>query len=226
MSEREGADSDGPTPSSRAVSGRVKNTWMLGGILLILSGLLNSGRPEVPYLHIVSVLLFAAALVVFAIGLKSEASVTARKPLGTFALIGLAVFSVLHVFEGQLAGIAQIELLSLLTLISLAARGALALIAVVQIARVAVVPRPWNTLPGWTLVAIAAVNALQIVITQVFVLHGSAGGADAQNTLFAINSVVGLVTMAASLLLGVMAIVLATRASGEQTVPVFHSHEN
>lgn len=215
-----------PASSSKLNPRNVKNTWMLGGTLLIISGLLHSGRPGAPYLHIASVLLFSAALVLFAIGLKPEASVTARKPLGTVALIGLALLSVLHAFEGQLYGIVPTDLLGILNIIGLAVRGAFALVAVVQIARAAVIPRPWNTLPGWTLVALAAVNALQIVITQVFVLHGNSGGSDAQNTLIAISSVVGLIAMTAPLLLGVMAVVLAARASGEKTVQVFRSHEN
>ena len=71
-----------------------RRTWMTGGVLFLVSALLGLARVSVPGLPFgISQLLFHAGAVVFAVGLGRGGSVTARRPLGTGAIIALAVWA-------------------------------------------------------------------------------------------------------------------------------------
>src|SRR5690606_3646194 len=71
-----------------------RRTWMTGGALFVASALLGLGMVTVSGLPFsISQLLFHAGAVVFAIGLGRGGSVTGRRPLGTGAIIALAVWS-------------------------------------------------------------------------------------------------------------------------------------
>lgn len=159
-----------------------------------------------------SEMLFAVGAVIFAVGFGRAGSVTARRPLGTFALVGLAAWLLLSpvllrfgapasaddisessvMFSGMWS--ITIEVVSLI----------LAIIAVTQIARIRAVPRPWNRAPLWALVAVALVRLLRAAF--LFGVY-SLG----QETLVLLHSLGGLIEAAAVGFLGVVAIVIATR---------------
>ena len=124
-------------------------TWTIGGVGLIgagIAGMLQGATLATPLTDTLALLvdvLWAAALLVFAIGSSSHDSVTARRPLGTIALILLALRSpamrVVGLFQDPTnpTSIVPWEVTILVPL-------ALSLVAVVQIARAGVVPRRWR----------------------------------------------------------------------------------
>ena len=74
-------------------------TWTIGGVGLIgagVAGMLQGATLATPLTDTLALLvdiLWAASVLVFAIGSSSHDSVTARRPLGTIALILLALWS-------------------------------------------------------------------------------------------------------------------------------------
>ncbi len=94
-------------------------------------------------------------------------------------------------------------------------RVAAALVAVVRIGRARVVPAPWNWAPAWALAAIVLTGA-----TGQMTALASAGSLDVAMTLLTLD---GLVRTAATVLLGVLSIVLATRQVPPTPVVVYRS---
>jgi len=198
-----------------------RRTWVTGGALFIASALLGLAPPELPFgaTRGVSTVLFVAGAMIFAIGLGRAGSVTARRPLGTGAVIGLAVWQLL---VGPLFGVIALGLYlatgtdplqtgSMLPLALEVVTLALALVASVQIARTRVVPQPWNRAPLWALLAIAATHVIVNVAA-------SANLIDDQEALWVLFSLIGLISSAALTFLGVLAIVLAVRPAPVDTV--------
>jgi hypothetical protein len=153
-------------------------------------------------------LLWGAALVVFAV---SRDSVTARRPLGTIALLVLAVLPLaVHSVNGAFAAGLARDHPDFVGLTVLGYGGSLtefivAAVAVVQIARIRVVPPPWRWAPTWALGIIAAVWILE----QVTGLSLGADGADAGATLAALEGIAGT---GAAVVLGILAIGLGLGA--------------
>lgn len=101
---------------------------------------------------------FAAAVLLFAIGLSEQASVVARRPLGVAALVVVALWPlVLHLaqpllptmdaatFEAGLDAYRAAEgVLTTIFFVNLLVSLAAALIAVFQIARAEIIPKPWQ----------------------------------------------------------------------------------
>lgn len=210
-------------PSGSAARVR-RRTWVVGGSLLVSSALIALTLRGLPGVHVAPIslpdMLFAAGAVIFAIGFGRAGSVTARRPLGTFTLVGLAVWILLSplllrltvpvsaedisesfiMFSGMMS--ITIEVVSLV----------LAIIAATQIARIRAVPRPWNRAPLWALVAVAVVRLLR----SAFLFGAYALG---QESLVLLDSLGGLIEAAAVGFLGVVAIVVAVRpVSGSTTV--------
>lgn len=210
-------------PSGSAARVR-RRTWIVGGSLLVSSALIALTLRGLSGVHVAPIslpdMLFAAGAVIFAIGFGRAGSVTARRPLGTFALVGLAVWILLSplllrltvpvsaedisesfiMFSGMMS--ITIEVVSLV----------LAIIAATQIARIRAVPRPWNRAPLWALVAVAVVRLLR----SAFLFGAYALG---QESLVLLDSLGGLIEAAAVGFLGVVAIVVAVRpVSGSTTV--------
>ena len=159
--------------------------------------------------------LYAAALLVFAVGIRGGGSITARRPLGTVTLVVLAALILfMPIAEGIIfSGEHPSNSLLAFGYTNSFAQFALALIAATQIARAGVVPRPWNWLPLWILAAVSVLWFVQQI----------AAGNLAPETIPLILTTArldGLVRNGASAFLGVLAIVLATRPDSPRTVSV------
>lgn len=196
-----------------------RRTWMTGGVLFVVSALLGLGMVTVPGLPFsISQLLFHAGAVVFAIGLGRAGSVTGRRPLGTGAIIALAVWSLVvapvawmlvnsaaptdasYPSTAAMVGTAD-QVVSLV----------LAIIAAVQIGRIAIVPRPGNWAPLWALGAIVVAQLIPNLIA-------AAGSISDQTLLGALFAVISLTAASAVAFLGVVALVLALRPAPGETV--------
>lgn len=207
----------GPRVPNRSASRRA---WVLGGALLLASVVIGlavqPGTVIATGSGILQKVLFSASLLVFAFGVRGRGSVTARKPLGTWAMTVLAIWTLLVPLLENLYFSREHPSAPLLAFgyIDSFVRFAAAIVAVVQIARVGVVPRPWNWAPTWALGAIAAAwltDAVAIGSMQ-----------DGQQVALAILVSLGtLVHVGSAGFLGILAIVLANRSSGQRTVAVY-----
>ena len=177
-------------------------------------------------LGIVGDVVFAAAVLVFAFGIRGAGSVTARRPLGTTALTVLAVWTVvgsalmtvlvtggfgLQVVTDNGSATAPFLVASY---VDIGIQFVASLIAVVQIGRAGVVPRPWNWAPAW---ALAAISIPWIIDRMLWVSQPVDVGAWA----YILSSLDGLVRIGAGIFLGTLAIVLANIGSRSRTVPVY-----
>ncbi|MFB7842911.1 hypothetical protein [Microbacterium sp. NPDC056052] len=204
-----------PASGSDAVQRR--RTWVLGGALLAASAfavLATQGR-----LFVLSSLidpLFALGALVLAVGIGRAGSVTARRPLGTGAVIGLVVVIMSQPFVySVLAPPPQRELplrnsaspLELVFPVTQSVMLLLAITAVVQIGRTGVVPRPWNWAPLWALVAVILARALPVAPFWSPLLASRENVAP----LFSVFDVLSLLNPLAVAFLGIVAIVLGSR---------------
>lgn len=198
---------------ARVRSGTTR-AWFTGGALLLASVVVGASLQPgfVPGSGILRTALFSAALLVFAVGLRGGAgSVTGRRPLGTIALAGLAIWLLLgSVLQDTLAtalsdGSATTGLL-VFAYADAAVQFLLAIIAVVQIGRAGVVPAPWNWVPAWALGTVTASWLLSQLLS---------GGTSIDPMLVTVVllSLDGLLRMGSAVLLGVLAVVLADRAN-------------
>ncbi len=194
----------------------VRKTWIIGGALLIASGVL--GGQFLPMFFAgqsVGVALFAAAILIFAFGLRASESLTARRFLGTAALVALALLAVVSAIMQHILFSQNDYLANIMTFVYIDSfvRFIVALTAVTQIARAGVIPRPWAWAPAWALLAVALVW----LTTQI-----PFGQAVATDTVLAVNvGLVQLVTLGAPVFLGILAIVLANRTVIPRTVMVY-----
>jgi hypothetical protein len=191
-----------------------QRSWTVGGALVLLVVVLESGAGGFwPDGGLVHTLLLAAALVIFAVGVRGSGSVTALRPTGTIALCALAATLVVNGFVNMafLPMGGQVGALALAGQIILILQFVLALIAVERIGRLGVVPRPWNWAPAIVLGAVALVflaTAIASVMSrQTLELFG-----------YVAVTVNGIVSVGALVALGVLAIVLGDRA-GRAPVP-------
>lgn len=199
-----------------SAAGVRRRTWVVGGVLLVASALLMLALRGIPGLDLgplsFSEVIYAAGTVILAIGFGRAGSVTARRPLGTFALVGLAAWLVLSPLllrfgsptsEGSISESA-VMFSGMLSITIEVVTLALAIIAATQIARIRVVPRPWNRAPLWALAAVTVVRTLR----SGFLFGNHSLG---QEALVLLHSLGGLIEAAAVGFLGVVAIVAATR---------------
>ncbi|MET3770236.1 hypothetical protein ABIB15_002944 [Marisediminicola sp. UYEF4] len=162
-----------------------------------------------------STVLFSAALLIFAFGIRRAGSITARRPLGTAALTVLAVWLLLDL---ALAGVVASSISSdtaptavlAFAYVNVFVQFLLALVAVMQIGRLGVVPSPWNWAPAWALAAVSA----SWLLTQVLGALGTTQGAiGLSNALMSLES---LTRTGGTVLIAVLAIVLADRMNRPQ----------
>ncbi|WP_129590389.1 hypothetical protein [Cryobacterium aureum] len=203
----------------RAVSPASLALLIGGGLLLASVVITVIAQPTLfPYAGMVAPALFSAALFVFAFGVRGVGSVTARRPVGTIALVLLAVWlllgSVLYGVIGDDFSNAPTLFLAFAYADSLV-RFALAVVAVMQIARLGAVPAPWNWVPAGIVAAVAVTWLLLQVL---------GGGSP---TIYGPNLVTwllmgldGLARIGGTVLLGVIAIVLADRVNRKATANV------
>lgn len=192
-------------------------TWTTGGVGLIaagVAGMLQSATPGSSLTDVLAVavdVLWAAAVLVFAIGSSSHDSVTARRPFGTIALILLALWSpamrVVGLFQDP-ANPTPIIPWEVTIVIPLA----LSVVGVVQIARVGVVPRRWRWMPAIALgVQVASVALGQLLMMDPGTAMQTVGLASALGTLGFLAGTLGL---------GIVAL-LAVASERPASVPVY-----
>src|SRR5690606_23681467 len=207
---------------------------MLGGGLLAASALLGLALrsfllPGLPFMSLSDVL-FSAAAVIFAIGLGRAGSVTARRPLGTSALIALAVWLPVAAPPQQLLLPMEVsfddpaerggyfQLVNMVGITTEAVSLVLAIIVVVQIGRGGVVARPWAWAPLWALVVVVAART---VLSGMVPMPGLV---ENQEAMFAVFGLAGFLVAASVGFLGVLAMILAVRPEPGSTV-VYDSGE-
>lgn len=201
-----------------------RRTWMLGGALFAASALIGLAlRSVLLQSQLVPDLLFVAGVVVFAIGLGRAGSVTARRPLGTTALVALAVWLLVASPLQQLLlpmavtfddadGRGYFQLINMVGMTIQVVALALAIIAVVQIGRIGVVPKPWAWAPLW---ALGAVIVARTLLSGMLPMPALAYDQQALGVLFGLA---GLLVAASIAFLGVLAMILAVRPVPGSTV--------
>lgn len=209
-------------------------TRMIGGIALVLCGVIGMLQSAVPGISQTTSILvdvvFAAAVLLFAIGLSREGSVVARRPLGVTALAVVAVWPLVmrsvqpflptmdaETFAAGLDAYREVEdVLNTVYYVSLAVSLAASLVACVQIARAGVVPKPWNLAPLWAFGVVLVAG----ILPQVLFASAAPGGAQAYADVAVLIGLIGF--LARTLGLGIVALMLATRVRPE-TVEVYRS---
>lgn len=204
---------------------RRRTTWLAGGIGFIACGVVEIARHAVLgsgasiVFAFISQVLWAVAILVFAIGFSREGSAVARRPLGVAALAIVALWPLIETIVNIATPMTDIDQVSgwvAWTYVSLLLPVAAGLIGTVQIARSGNVPTPWNWAPLWVLAA-------QIVLEVATLATAGAASTSVDNsdtfaTLTALESVSLLI---GSLGLGILAIVLGMRT--RSSVEVFRS---
>jgi hypothetical protein len=194
-----------------------RRAWFTGGVLLLVTAVLVLATQTADVLqgagNIIRMVTFAAALMVFAFGVRGVGSITGRRPLGTVTLTLLAVWVLLEpVLNGVFAaGMTKGVVPSALMIFGFATwflKFGLALIAVMQIARAGVVPTPWN----WAPAAVLAAVSVSWILLQIVGISIGASPEPSQFVIIAAGTVDGLVHLSGVVFLGVLAIVLADRA--------------
>lgn len=211
----------------------VKLTWTIGGVGLVLCAVIGMLRYSLPGVDsgvaLALDVVFAAAVLLFAIGLSREASVVARRPLGVVALAVVALWPIVvriaqpllptmdaATFDAGLDAYREVEsLLTAVFFVNLLVSLAAALIAVVQIARAEIVPIPWRWAPLWALIASVLAGVLPQLL---FAFAGPAGSQNLTEVVFVLGA---LGFLARTLGLGIIALVLAAR--DRRSVEVFRS---
>lgn len=203
-----------------------RNTWLVGGIGLIICGIIGLLRDSLmgmpPAGLIVTVfadLTWAAAILVFAIGFSRDSSVVARKPLGMAALSIVALWPLTSTVTGlALQGLLQPldDGWMIWGYVTITVPAIAGLIAVVQIARAGTVPPPWN----WAPLVALLIQVVCWLLPQFFVT--AMGPANAQ--LFAAVFIgLGLLSFLTTTFgLGIAATILAARTRAGE-VDVFRS---
>ncbi|MEV8271893.1 hypothetical protein [Microbacterium sp. NPDC077184] len=211
-----------------------RRTFMIGGTGLVLCGMLGMLQFSVPGLGpVIGILVdvvFAAAVLLFAIGLSRAASVVARRPLGVAALAVVALLPLLvraiqpilptmdaATFDAGLDAYREAEtILTAVFFVNLLVSLAAALLASLQIARAAVVPAPWRWAPLWALI----VSVVAAVVPQILFAAAGSSGAQAFAEVALLLGAVGF--LARTLGLGILALVLAARLRSD-SVDVYRS---
>ena len=207
--------------------GRVRLTWTIGGVGLVLCGVMGMFQYSVfglaSAIAVAMDIVFAGAVLLFAIGLSQEASVVARRPLGTTALAVVALWPLVMrvaqpflptmdaaTFDAGLEAYRAAEsVLTTVFVVNLLVSFAAGSIAAVQIARAKVVPGPWRWAPLWALV----LSAAAVVLPQLLFAVAGATGAQIMAEVAILLGAVGF--LARTLGLGILALVLAARTRAD-----------
>jgi hypothetical protein len=160
--------------------------------------------------------LFGLGVLVLAIGLGRAGSVTARRPLGTGAVIGLVLVMLVQPYvyaaftprEDTMPAPGTSTPLQIVYPVVLCLMLMLAIIAVVQIARIGVIPRPWNAAPLWVLVVAAVARALPMAPFWSPML----GSGENVAPLFSIFDTLAVLQSLSVVFLGTVLVVLGSRA--------------
>lgn len=212
-----------------ATAGRdARLAWQVGGSLLIAHSVLDlmlSAAPlgPIPGAGYLVVALWAAALLVFALGIRRSGSVVARQRVGVVALVVAAAEPVVSRFLWDVIPLEvadpQLSIMvgQALQVLSLAAL----VVAAVVIGRAGAVPQRVRWLP---LLVLAVTAAAQILLQIVAVAGQGAVNGEALTRMFWAASALGTI---GSLILGILALVLAAYGgvSADHAVQVYPPSE-
>lgn len=197
--------------------------WLLGGSFLLAHAVLRLAASSVPVtvipgLSIVLDLLWAAALIVFAFGIRRSGSVVARNPVGVVALV---VAGVLPLVSGRLWALlpaaSMDPFLSVMIGQSLLVLALAALVvAAVVIGRAGAVPHRVRWVP---LIVLAVAAGAQILLQAAVV--STPDLARQPELLTSLFFGAGTLGDLAILLLGLLAIVFAPREPARPAVQVY-----
>lgn len=201
--------------SERALSD-ARLAWVIGGALLIATVVVSTPLSWYFGGGVIKAVLFAAALLVFAFGIRGSGSVTGRRPLGTAALVVLAAWVLIRRVAWGLPWVNAVgtEVLMDVSYVDSVVQLTAALVAVVQIGRAGVIPRPWQWAPAWALGAVVVPSLLGLLLLAVGATQGVLG-----LTMF-VSALDGLARTAGPVFLGVLAIVLGDRVGRAPAVPL------
>lgn len=215
--------------SARPAAGDAwSRTLTVGGVLLIAGAVLSFAAPSMlmgpgPFAATsfwAGTAATSTALVVYAFGLGRAGSVVARRPLGTAALVLLAVWPLVD--RGVTLVIPYTEETAGFSLawgwVGIVVHLSAAIVAAVQVARAGVIRGRLRWAPLWALVAVAAP---QVFVQVAFVALGPDTVGTAQDGVFLILGVAQLLAFAAPVALGILSIVLAQRRLVTEPVQVF-----
>ncbi|MGV9194919.1 hypothetical protein ACQ143_11305 [Microbacterium sp. MC2] len=202
------------TSAASATPSAPVTAWAWGGGLLIGSALLQlsmmTGFEAMPGARQVGFWLgsavFAAALVLFALGLRGRGSVVAGRMPGIVALLVLAAWPVLDAIGGLLvpasaSTAAEFEAYAVWATVAAVVWLAAALGSVVAIGRAGVVPGRWRWAPAWGLAVVVG----SLLSTQVVAV---ALGSDGMQVVLPLLQLQSMLTVLVPVLLGILAIVL------------------
>ncbi len=190
-----------------------QRTWIAGGIGLIVCGVagilpptLNSGSGTAAVSVTVDVI-YAASMVLFAVGLSSEASIVARKPLGMTALVIVGLWPVTLFVLNRFAAEEPVAAAggSIIGYLALLVPACAGLVAGMQVVRAKVVENPWRWAPLWALSGYAGAW----VITQLIIVSQPSGEVQSFSPLLQLLAT--LAGFAGTAGLGILAIVLAAK---------------
>ncbi|CAH0195486.1 hypothetical protein [Microbacterium foliorum] len=200
-----------------------QRTWILGGVGLIACGILGvlppGGRVGSGPILLVTDVLFAASVLLFAVGLSRDASVVTRRPLGVTAMAIVAIWPLLSsvITRAMGPGVSpNDDAWVAYGYIALFIPTAAGLVAAMQIARSDTVPSPWRWAPAWVL----GMQALAWAVSQAVLV--TARPENVQSFAEPFHMLGTLASLAATLGLGILALILAARSRPE-SVQVYRS---
>jgi len=202
-----------------------RRTWTYGGAGLIVCGAVRmlqtglSGPGAADVTALLAAAVFAASVLLLAVGLSRDASLVRRSPAGVTAMVVVAVWP-LTAFALTRSPVLGPEVSAsawnIYGYVALFVPAAAGLIAAATIARSGVVPSPWRWAPMWVLGAHAVAWAVpQLVFATV-------RPESIQSSADLIMALGALATVAGTFGLGVLAIVLAVQQRAD-AVEVFRS---
>lgn len=187
---------------------------MSGGAGLIFCGVFGMlqanllGITGTEVIRVVTDLIFAAAILLFAFGLSREASVVGRTPLGVTAMVVVALWPLIKFVVTQSLDShapSNDTAWMIYGYASLLVPAGAGLVAAAQIARTDNVPAPWKWAPLWVLGVYALTRAVPEILFVTIRPEGIQAFADLLAMLGALASLAG------TLGLGILAIALAVR---------------
>lgn len=200
-----------------------QRTWVFGGLGLVVCGVLGVLPPDTRVgsgpLQIITDVLFAASVLLFAVGLSRDASVVSRRPLGVTALALVAIWplisSAINTAMGPEASPGDDAWVAY-GYIALFFPAAAGLVATMQIARSSSIPSPWR----WAPAGVLGAQALAWGISQTIFVSTRPESVQSFADLF--QTLGTLTSLAATLGLGILALILAARLRPE-SVEVYRS---
>jgi hypothetical protein len=196
--------------------------WRIGGTLFLACAAVSviqpflAGSPALAVALWVRTGLFAAALIVFARGVRGSGSVVARQPLGVVAMLVLALVMVLDGVVSVVVPFSMdlVDFFMTWNYVVPAIELGAAIVTVIVIARAGVVRRPWRWVPLWVLVAAAAPQLVLLAVV-------ASPGADVQAMAGPMYGFSQLMSIAVPLTLAVGAMFLSLDRPEPRTVQIF-----